>query len=510
MRNFILCFTLFSCCTTAAAQVTHVYYDAFYDSTRYEQNGRIIDQPLMKKGSRIVVHVTNYNDYLYELTVATQEENYSVPAGGPGELLGGGAGGLDILQNILGSGGGGGGNLLTNLLPGGDGFGFSAERTETAGLSREAKNQVAQLELNLKEMKTLEAEIAERDEYLQTLIQRKRLDAFMQTEVIKLRNDASLAPNTSRKLMLEYLENLLEIDGNAEYKLDDLLKQANARGNFLEGVKNYETDANRLAAKAREINFLAGSLRQYQLPEQSFLELDNTLASIDVRTGELQAKVAELNEQAPVLLEESMQELATTRYLYEELKDHKFERQLTVYPEGDVTTLRITLTPKGEQNQNLPVLTASPIKVNSFGGLQINASVGISFASYFDAPKDYLVLDGKLFGDELDAFAPIVTSYIHFYGQSKGNVSLAGTLGLGLDLGGNGSAAGLSNYFLGPSLIIGKGQRIVLTSGLMGGKADRLARGLREGDMYSEQTIPLKSVYELGFFVGVSFNVLGK
>jgi hypothetical protein len=509
MRNFLLFITLFSCCASAAAQVTHVYYDAFHDSTRYEQNGRSIDQPLMKKGSRIVVHVNNYNDYLYELSVATQEENYSVPAGGPGELFGAGAGGLDILQSILGSGGSGG-DLMTDLLPGGGDFGFSAEGVEVAGLSREAKSQIAQLELTLKEMKTIEAEIAERDQYLQTLLQRRRHGAFMQTEVAKLRTNASLAPNTSRKLMLEYLENLLEIDGDTEYNLDDMFKQADARGNFLEGVKNYETDANRLAAKAREVTFIAGTLQQLQLPEQSFRELDNTLVSIDVRIDELQTKVAELNEKAPALLEESLEELATTRYLYEELKDHKFERQLTVYPEGDVTTLHITLTPKGEQNQNLQVLTASPIKVNTFGGLQINASVGISFASYFDAPKDYLVLDGKLFGDELDAFAPIVTSYVHFYGQSKGNVSLAGTLGLGLGLSGNGGGAGLSNYFLGPSLIIGKGQRIVLTSGLMGGKADRLARGLSEGDVYSEQTIPLKSVYELGFFVGVSFNVLGK
>ena len=66
------------------------------------------------------------------------------------------------------------------------------------------------------------------------------------------------------------------------------------------------------------------------------------------------------------------------------------------------------------------------------------------------------------------------------------------------------------HFLLGPSLIFGQSERIALSAGLMGGRTDRLGQGYQVGDsLISEAgTVPLRSVYELGFFVGLSFNVL--
>lgn len=510
MRNLLLFMLLAGIWLPAQAQTVHIFYDAFHDSISYQENGLKVDRPLVKKGSKVVVHVTNYNDYLYELKVTTNERNYSVPSSSLASMLmgggGGGENGLGLLQGLLGQGSG-------SVLPGfstteGTDFGFSSSSTAGVELSREASNKLQSFTSAMASVKAIERDIAERNESLQNIIERQEHSLFMRGEVNKLRNDASLSPNTSRKLMMEYLEKLLDLEANGAFALDDMLKQAKVKRNFMEGVDEYEYQVDLLEKKSREVSNIAWELEQLAVPMSYQNDVDATLQQMTNKTTLLRSKVDQLREQAPELLNESLTDLAAVRYQYEELKDHRFEKQLVIYPEGDITTVNIDLIPLNAAEEGLPTRTASPIKLESYGGLQINASVGISFASFFDRPQNYINPTGEIFGDELDAFSPIVTSFIHFYGQSKRNVSLAGTLGIGLGIG-NQQGGSLTNYFLGPSLIIGKGQRIVLTSGLLGGKVDRLANGLEVGDVFMESTIPLKSIYELGFFVGVSFNVLG-
>ena len=46
----------------------------------------------------------------------------------------------------------------------------------------------------------------------------------------------------------------------------------------------------------------------------------------------------------------------------------------------------------------------------------------------------------------------------------------------------------------------------------MGGKIDRLGQGYQVGDSLISEAgaLPLRSVYDVGFFVGLSFNVLSQ
>ena len=65
---------------------------------------------------------------------------------------------------------------------------------------------------------------------------------------------------------------------------------------------------------------------------------------------------------------------------------------------------------------------------------------------------------------------------------------------------------------IGPSLIIGKGDRIVLSAGVMGGKTEHLDKGLQVGDRFNSDIadVPTTSSYKLGFYLGFSFNLLSK
>jgi len=509
---FISC-VLFWSLASLSAQKLHIYYDAFHDSTYYELEGKIVDQPIMKKGEAVVLHVTNYNDYVYELKVTSSGENYAIPTSGMASMFFGGGNTQDIglLQGLLDKSG----KVLDlkSLAEGTDSdLGFGSSGSENT-LSREAIVKLQEFNSLITNVQAIESEIASNKEFLCTIVQQQQHSAFMLEEVKKLRNNAGMSPNTNRRLRLEYLEKLLDVEKGEEYQLEDLLAQSKVKENFMQGLQAYREKVGQLETSSAAAKSLAGELAKFSLPSDQNTLVVTTVASLDQRTKELQENIKAMSEKAPGLLDSSLTRLAAARYEYEELLDHRFEKTITLYPEKDLTTLQITLTPLPQQADKVPTRTASPIKVPSHGGLQINASVGISFARYFDQPLKYLVdKDGILIGEELDPFSPIITSYLHFYGQSKGNVSFAGTFGIGLGFGNQESTtcASLSNFFIGPSLIIGKKQRIVLTGGLTGGKLERLDNGLELGDEFMESTIPLKSVYELGTFLGISFNIAGR
>ena len=125
-----------------------------------------------------------------------------------------------------------------------------------------------------------------------------------------------------------------------------------------------------------------------------------------------------------------------------------------------------------------------------------------------DPRFSYSVRDNKIVAQELDKFIPIVTSFAHFYKQSPGNVNIGGSFGVGLPILG-GSDIQAASFFLGPTIILGEASSFLLTVGVMGAKANRLANGLSIGDEFDNfTTVPTISRYETGFFIGLSFSIL--
>lgn len=513
MKTLLSLLFLLTLSASGIAQDLHVFYDAFKDSLSYQVNGQVIDQPIVRKGSRIILHVDNYNDYLYEVNVVTEEENYEVPSTNVTSLLfggGPGGGGLNQIKSLLGGGQG----AVTDFF-GGEGteedfsMGFAGSEDDDYNAEAVALEEAfGNFSSVIEEIGEIEEEIEDVNKSLRSALTRAEHTNFMKEEVVKLKTNSSLAPNTIRGLMIEYLEQMLSLDQGRDFNLEDLIDLAKNQEIYGKQLSAYQLEIQRLEAKATEALELAQILRDLGLPEAPLINMDNTLDALATKTQTLHKNAGELQALLPTMESQNIASLADVRYLYEEVKDHRFAKQVIINPDADITTLKISLAPIDSLRTRVPARNFTPIKVKSYGGLRVNASVGISFSSLFNKPQNYLVRDGVLFGDDLDAFSPIATSFVHFYGESQKQTSLAGTLGLGLGLGGE-SGTGLQNYFLGPSLVIGKGQRIVLTGGLTGTKVDRLALGLKVGDAYGESIVPLKSVYELGFFFGVSFNVLG-
>ena len=219
----------------------------------------------------------------------------------------------------------------------------------------------------------------------------------------------------------------------------------------------------------------------------------------------------ELNEMYENTGTKELQKMTSIWYEYEGLKSNDFSYTYRTEATGDRTILGLKFTARDSLGNVLPINKKEliPIKVPVYGGMKINVSIGLSFGRYFSQPQNYYLRDTTILSENVDEFLPIITSFFHFYPQSAGNVSIGGNFGIGIPLSNSEGSQSIS-FFLGPSFIFGKGQRIVLSTGIMGGKVQQLSEGLEVGDtLPAFAAVPTKSSYELGYFLGISFNIGG-
>lgn len=77
------------------------------------------------------------------------------------------------------------------------------------------------------------------------------------------------------------------------------------------------------------------------------------------------------------------------------------------------------------------------IKLNIYGGLKVNVSVGVSFVCFFDWLQLYSVWDFFIVVDDQDVFLLIIFSFFYFYLQSWWQVFVGGIFGFGIGVGGD-------------------------------------------------------------------------
>jgi hypothetical protein len=161
------------------------------------------------------------------------------------------------------------------------------------------------------------------------------------------------------------------------------------------------------------------------------------------------------------------------------------------------------------------------------GGIQMNVSSGFFFNfGIHDKQYKYQAIDAK---DSLFSvietspkfkqyFSPSIGLMLHVYQRSNSSTKFAGSFGFSTN-----NATDL-RYYLGGSLILGKTQRLVVTSGAVGAQRQILKSTFGEGRFtdvgnqiqVSKQfkdnniNIPTESKFRIGWFVSLTFNLWGK
>ena len=149
------------------AQDLHVFYDVFEDTVYYQIDGKAVAKAAVKKGQQVILHVLNYNDYIYDLELETEAEDFTVPASGS-PLFGGGSSGSALAQF----------RSLTGGM-GGTGFGLDSTRIADQGsgmvdqtnVSTATKATARRFASHLQAMEDIESEIQELNSYLNEELQ---------------------------------------------------------------------------------------------------------------------------------------------------------------------------------------------------------------------------------------------------------------------------------------------------------------------------------------------------
>ncbi|MEZ4935601.1 MAG: hypothetical protein R2788_26125 [Saprospiraceae bacterium] len=500
--------------TTVCAQELHVYFDAHSKEVTYMMGGDTIHKPKARKGEQIVFHLQNFNNFLYEARVEGGKEDVQVSSGngGSGQLMPGlGSGSMSLFAGLVPFSGAAGTGLETTKDIGFGGSGFGADA--------EVMSQLNQLKISydaaLSEMFRTEKKLNFIQEDLDNYVEAKAVNRIVLAELARLKRNDRLQPQQIKSLSLEYLEKIFRTESASDITLSGLLEKSDAKAELRGYQQKLEEEAGEYDRSRNKVASIVAQLALFQIKDKEFGTWKNSAAEVLAQSEKIQQTIAENKSRLQQFVAEAknddIQRLAALRYEYEAIAANDFSETFRMDADGDHTLIKVRLLPKDSTGRTDPQAAVEfpPLKIPVFGGLKINTSIGLSFGKFFDQPYSYFVKDSLIARQEMDQFTPMLTSFFHFYPQSNGQVSVGGSFGIGLPIAGNDGQQSIS-FFLGPSLIIGKGERIVVSTGLMGGRKEKLANAYLVGDSFSSEidNVPTYSRYEMGFYFGLSFNLI--
>ncbi len=456
------------------------------------------------------MHVENYNNYIYALEVVANNQALQIPPGsGIGSLLSGGSEFAGIM--MPGFSGSGAGDGYIDIESGGFGFADAAD-DESMNMFMLYNNQYSAI---LDELVAEEREFLKIQKEVEVVQQLQEFRAVGLAEVRRIKYNPDLSPEQVKKMSNDFLKKILEVESEEEITLDYVVQKGDDRQKLAENLKKLESTKKDYGRTIEKLDKLSEEISNLSFQFDEWILLQTKIEEIHNKAEKELQTIDQHQEIIGALYEKSgkqnLQKMTAVWYEYEGLKANDFSYTYRTEAAGDRTVLGIKFTARDSLGNVLPINKKElvPIRVPVYGGMKINVSIGLSFSQFFERPQSYFLQDTIIRSEDADGFVPVITSFFHFYPQSAGDVSIGGSFGVGIPLSTSSFGNSLS-FFLGPSFIFGKGQRVVLSTGIMGGKTEQLSQGVKVGDVMPQfSSVPTKTGYKMGYFLGVSFNIGG-
>lgn len=181
-----------------------------------------------------------------------------------------------------------------------------------------------------------------------------------------------------------------------------------------------------------------------------------------------------------------------------------YQHQIT----EDQTEIELKFLSRNEKDESEEFRTRK-IEIKSRGGIKIDSGIAIPLTNFGSSSKDfYIDQNGVIQGDKNDHFNLNIGLLVNFYPYIGETLNVGGSFGAAVPFSDN--LKGI-NFLLGPSLHFGQENRISISGGAVFGPVEKLYRGATVGETTSLTSLDnyIKSVYDVGWFVGISFNLLG-
>ena len=358
------------------------------------------------------------------------------------------------------------------------------------------QNEIDTLKTNINKLENL------KNEKLDKFQNAKNLFNVAYDEFIKSYNKVNTIIQTSNKVLpiakLPFL-NKKDYESSYQKSFQDLFIDLNVSTITSNTINSQYTDLVVAYNKLKDVNGLITYFDETSL-KKYFNDIDLLMDN---------AKKIKFKEEL-IDFEKLSQQVQRIIHLLE--KDETYEYiSAPIQPRNDMATFDVVIKAKNKEIEvdNSRSFTHS---VSVKGGTRIDFSIGLA-ASYFGNANVYEIytIDGKnLIGlKSKNLTVPSLVTMISLTNRATRYGAIGGSAGLGIDT--NNGKIQLSNFFIGPTLILGKYDRMMITSGAAIRNVGQLKNGYVVDETIITQSSDVSSVlsdnYKVGFFVALTYNL---
>lgn len=197
--------------------------------------------------------------------------------------------------------------------------------------------------------------------------------------------------------------------------------------------------------------------------------------------------------------------------LYTAIQAMSFSYQYEIPAVGDRVNVKIDIHDHGTRierarGDGVRLVSSRQYEIPVVGGWKINASLGMAGSYFFHHQNGFGIVDGRITSALIDRFTPSAAAYFHIYRRSASPVTFGPTIGAGMAL----NRLHAAQFMLGGSLVLGDGEQMVITTGMIGGQVAKLAPGYTIGSPFTGNTVPTEEGFDVGLFVGMSYSLFGR
>jgi hypothetical protein len=487
----LICTLLVIISSICSGQDLTVNYDFISKKIEFQQKTKsglkTVTRPYYKKGSSIVVNIINFNPFALNLELNSKD---SVACEGNLSGL--------TADNMLGG-------AFSQLIPGGVG----------SGRGEHSKNGFSKEFLDFEKIIELK-----RSALLRPIAAINKVGQFYQT-LIRIRKNVKLTEKQLKDSATALGSRLFETSVLNETTFANY-SQKNGIDTFNAAVLNYRAYAEKFLEVANEL-LKVDSIVFADSTGRAGLSTDNKLAAfyrndkslevINALKYKIQKAASEKNQVMAFSGSNNPDSMgviySNIEQVYNQILTTDFTKKISIKPVSDIDYKVITLNFYSYDflaDSNIALISSEQISLQVPHRVRFAASSGFTFAGTFRRIQDYGNNKGVIVQSSGNNFIPAVVAFATVYFTST-NICAGGiSFGVGIPLVGQSSAT----FYLGPSLLLGKKQQLLITAGISGGQVVRLANGAHVGDTLGsvDAAVPIHTTYEPGYFLGISYNIM--
>jgi hypothetical protein len=484
----------------------------------YKKDGMITETPGVRKRDLVQLHIIEFNNYLYN--IKTEQKEVSEEAGKDdiiNSFISDPRGSIDGIFNSLPLGKIGSG--FAGINPS-DFLGFGGQNDGARGgdldvLVESAEEYINSLVVTTKAIENLSGQI-------NVLSKRISAGSLSIAYIDDLLKSPDLPPTQIKELVMEHLDRMF----GESFVAQPTLESALSWSDNIKKLREQSAQMNQLKQKwdkdkpefDRVVSKLLQSVSELNEEERKGLTIlqnkRDELSLIDMQISTYTDNLGKLEEMAASITPDKLGALYRKTL---EVKNHRFEYNQTFKPIGREMDLVLNITPRGSNEEaDADSYRTRTIRVMNYEGFKYTITPGFCVAGFFTPQKRYSVAlnnnnETVIAETDADKFVPLVTTAVQVYNDRGKRVTPGALLGLAVPLTPNGGQSQSLNFVLGPSLVIGRDQRISISLGFMGGKTTRLSEGVTPFQPFDTQNgvrpIPTVERYEFGWYFGVTGNL---